>query len=209
MMQNISAVNARVGLHKPKSKWTPEEDALLLRLVNEKGTDTWGHLAESVPDRTGKQCRERWRSKLSYGSVPSEWTADEDRLLTTLQRDHGNCWSQFRLCLPGRSATAIKNRWTSLCRCELAVEVPGREPQPAAPAPCPDPWAAHDAGHSESLGFSEAMDDLAFPDNDALAWDYLVGDLRGETEPFCDTPKAMKPSHVPWATISDCLGWWP
>ena len=50
----------------PKNKWTPEEDKKLIELINENGPfkKKWTIIAEHFPNRTGKQCRERWLSNL-------------------------------------------------------------------------------------------------------------------------------------------------
>jgi hypothetical protein len=42
-------------------RWTVEEHSLLVRLVEDMGTErTWPQIAAKMPGRTGKQCRERW-----------------------------------------------------------------------------------------------------------------------------------------------------
>jgi hypothetical protein len=70
----------------------------------------------SLIRRTGKQCRERWLTKLSPAFTSEAWTAEEDEMLVRLQSIHGNRWSMFRADLAQRSTTAIKNRWVSLRR---------------------------------------------------------------------------------------------
>lgn len=97
-----------------KCRWTKDEDEKLTTLVEEHGAKNWKFLAESIPNRTGKQCRERWLCRLSPGQVRDPWTRSEDETLIDLQRKLGNRWAVFRPHLPGRSATAIKNRWTTL-----------------------------------------------------------------------------------------------
>ena len=46
-----------------KGQWNDSEDDLLRSLVKENGT-TWAVIAEKVPGRTPKQCRERWKHHL-------------------------------------------------------------------------------------------------------------------------------------------------
>lgn len=41
-------------------KWTPEEDTKMKELVKIHGLKKWCTIAESLPGRTGKQCRERY-----------------------------------------------------------------------------------------------------------------------------------------------------
>ena len=43
-----------------KRTWTKEEDSTLLDLVLKNGPGNWSMVAESLPRRTAKQCRERY-----------------------------------------------------------------------------------------------------------------------------------------------------
>jgi len=101
---------------RKKSKWTKEEDRLLLSAIEKTGGTKWSKISEYVPGRTGKQCRERWLVTLSPEIVKGEWTYEEDLALLKLQHEHGNKWARFGSCFPGRSTTSIKNRWTWLTR---------------------------------------------------------------------------------------------
>ncbi len=53
----------RPGLNK--GKWTKEEDKHLVDAVA-KNLSSWGKVAELVPGRTSKQCRERWCHHVSF-----------------------------------------------------------------------------------------------------------------------------------------------
>jgi hypothetical protein len=57
------------SLNKRKiRRWTEAEHATLLRLVTEMGDETcWAAIAEQLPGRTGKQCRERWVNHIGCG----------------------------------------------------------------------------------------------------------------------------------------------
>jgi hypothetical protein len=104
------------SLHKPKARWTPTEDEILIRTIKAKGASNWNSIALSLTDRTGKQCRERWLSKLSPNFTADAWTAEEDEELINLQKEHGNQWALFRVRLTRRSTISIKNRWITLRR---------------------------------------------------------------------------------------------
>ena len=47
----------------PSTQWTDEEDAKLATAVELHGA-RWSTIAEHVPGRTGKQCRERWKNQV-------------------------------------------------------------------------------------------------------------------------------------------------
>jgi hypothetical protein len=134
-------------LHKPKARWTAAEDEALVRAVEERGPQNWNAIALAVAGRTGKQCRERWITKLSPAYRADAWTSEEDGALARLQAEHGNQWARFRAQFPHRSTVSIKNRWVSLRRRQQ------REPEPQQAV------AVVDDRQAQSLAF----DDGALP----------------------------------------------
>lgn len=56
--------------------WAQHEDDAIKQLVASYGTRSWSAISEhilsdyAIPDRTGKQCRERWHNHLG-GSLPN------------------------------------------------------------------------------------------------------------------------------------------
>lgn len=42
-----------------KGPWTPEEDKIIIELVNTYGAENWSMIASHLNGRIGKQCRER------------------------------------------------------------------------------------------------------------------------------------------------------
>jgi hypothetical protein len=122
-----------------KSKWSPEEDELLRQNVNVHGLGNWSLVAQSIPGRNGKQCRERWMNQLCPSLNKDNWTPQEDMVLVQQQRIYGNVWSQIAQFLPGRSPNAVKNRWSWLSRHSvppvfvtriLPFAIPQRPPPP-------------------------------------------------------------------------------
>lgn len=49
---------------KVKGPWSPEEDAVLSRLVSKFGARNWSLIARGIPGRSGKSCRLRWCNQL-------------------------------------------------------------------------------------------------------------------------------------------------
>lgn len=107
-----------------KSKWTPEEDRMLIESVTKHGMSNWSLVATEVSGRTGKQCRERWTNQLCPSLNKDNWTAQEDQILLKQQQLHGNMWSKIAHFLPGRSSNAVKNRWSWLSRHRLSLGRP-------------------------------------------------------------------------------------
>ncbi|EAY13224.1 Myb-like DNA-binding domain containing protein [Trichomonas vaginalis G3] len=96
-----------------RGSWTQQEDEQLIAAVQQLGPKKWIDIAKFVPTRTSKQCRERWHHRLDPSIKHEPFEPWEDRLIIEKQREIGNRWAVIAHQLPGRSASAIKNRWYS------------------------------------------------------------------------------------------------
>jgi hypothetical protein len=99
-----------------KGSWTRQEDETILEYVAQYGTKNWAKLADMLPGRIGKQCRERWRNHLDPDNNHAPWTPEEDALLIELHQQYGNQWVKMATIIKGRSDNHIKNRWNSTLR---------------------------------------------------------------------------------------------
>lgn len=52
------------GRDRVKGPWSPEEDAILSRLVSKFGARNWSLIARGISGRSGKSCRLRWCNQL-------------------------------------------------------------------------------------------------------------------------------------------------
>ena len=105
--------NEPVLKKKYSHTWTQKDDDLLEEAVRIHGACHWRLIAEMVPGRTRKQCRERYCNHLDPRINKKSWSPEEDELLLRLHNQLGNKWSLIKTYLPGRTANSIKNRYTS------------------------------------------------------------------------------------------------
>ncbi|KAL8023102.1 putative Homeobox-like domain superfamily, myb-like transcription factor [Plasmopara halstedii] len=96
-----------------KGPWSVEEDAMLMEMML-KGYDNWRQVSNSIPGRTAKQCRERWRNRLDPSINKSPFTEKEDEAIQQAYEKYGNRWTQIAELLPGRTEDAVKLRWKAL-----------------------------------------------------------------------------------------------
>lgn len=64
-----------------KGPWTPEEDKIVVDMVNKHGARNWSQIAAALRGRVGKQCRERWHNHLKPGIKRAKWTLEEDDII--------------------------------------------------------------------------------------------------------------------------------
>jgi Myb-like DNA-binding domain len=97
--------------------WTKEEDTLLLNLVHTmQWPMKWTIVAQSLPDRTGKQCRERYVNHLNPRLKASDWNPVEDSTIFHLYNTIGSHWAKMSKIIPGRTDNGIKNRFHNIRR---------------------------------------------------------------------------------------------
>jgi len=72
----------------------------------------WKKIAEFFDDRTDVQCLHRWQKVLNPELIKEPWTAEEDRRIVELVKEHGpKKWSLIASKLPGRIGKQCRERW--------------------------------------------------------------------------------------------------
>ncbi|OHS92968.1 Myb-like DNA-binding domain containing protein [Tritrichomonas foetus] len=106
-----------------KGSWTRQEDEVIINFVRIYGCKSWTKLANMLPGRIGKQCRERWLNHLNPDLNRGPWTPEEDQQLLILHEQFGNHWSKISALMPSRADNMIKNRWYSTLSKKTKEEV--------------------------------------------------------------------------------------
>ncbi|XP_043706444.1 transcription factor MYB3R-1-like isoform X2 [Telopea speciosissima] len=102
-----------------KGPWSKEEDDIIIELVNKYGAKKWSTIAQALPGRIGKQCRERWHNHLNPAINKEAWTQEEELVLIQAHQIYGNKWAELTKFLPGRTDNSIKNHWNSSVKKKL------------------------------------------------------------------------------------------
>ena len=94
------------GAEAGAEEGSPEEDSLLV-LYKQSGGN-WAEVAEHIPGRTAKQCRERWCNHINPDIRKGDWSVVEDNIIVSLQKQWGNRWSAIaEVALRGTGDVAI------------------------------------------------------------------------------------------------------
>jgi hypothetical protein len=127
-----------------RQMFSADEDQALRRLVSQFGDRDWIAIASQMPNRTTRQCRERYKSYLSPELTNQPWSDSEDDLLREKFREWGPKWATIAGFFKGRSDVALKNRWATLSarpdgtRFILTPVEPPLVPDVSVPRPHPD-----------------------------------------------------------------------
>jgi hypothetical protein len=121
------------GRKQPSRPFTPEEDALLSQVMKVAACSSWIDIAERIPGRTARQCRDRWENYVCPRNKNGPWTPEEDIILVQKVREHGCRWAKIAKSFDGRSENNVKNRWYTCVRSKSDID------------PLAEPVAPHEA----------------------------------------------------------------
>jgi len=95
---------------RKRNMWSESEDQKLLHFMSIYGT-RWAKIASHIPDRTGKQVRDRYLSVLVANINKEPWTEEEDRVILEKLEEIGPQWCRISDCFEGRTDIQVKNRY--------------------------------------------------------------------------------------------------
>jgi hypothetical protein len=90
--------------------FTEEDLTLLKALVGDVRPIPWKDIAHAL-GRSIRECRETYSH--NWGPIYKDWTREEDETISREIANGGKVW-MLEISLPGRTKSAIKNRWARL-----------------------------------------------------------------------------------------------
>jgi hypothetical protein len=161
-----------------KTKFTADEDALLMQLVSQFGSDDWNQVSRFMGTRNGRQCRERYKNYLNPTLNQSPWTAEEDQILLSQFQQYGAKWNTIAKSFTNRSDLSLRNRYNQLNRqmnrqepvaapatplcgeksADVEMELPEAAGGIVPVTPAPEPWNTSGGFDDEVGGFGDLFD---------------------------------------------------
>jgi myb proto-oncogene protein len=145
--------------------FTEGEDGVLAFLVDPEFCGSWRTAAAQIPGHSACQYGVRWRNYRAPTLSLVPWTPEEDALVIRKVAECGTKWEAIAKEIPRRSDNAIKNRWYTVLKRELAKSSTQPEPVPKdvpGPSLTPQETSIFEDGFSfldnelaEGSGFTE------------------------------------------------------
>jgi N-glycosylase/DNA lyase len=99
-------MNTKTYLH-----FTKDEDSKIISLFEESGIKKWNEIAKYLPNRSGKNCRDRYMNHLKQNFETENWFNEDDDNLFKLVAKYGRKWLKISKHFPGKTLDSIKKRF--------------------------------------------------------------------------------------------------
>ena len=108
-------------------KWfTPDEDKIILEGISPSKKKNWKEIAQKIPGRTARQCRDRYNNSLKNKIEKKPWTIEEAETIIKKFFEVGPKWVTISAFLDGRSGNNVKNRWHKYINKNQKYKLPER-----------------------------------------------------------------------------------
>jgi hypothetical protein len=94
-----------------KIRFSSDQDALIKHLAESTPTPTWTEIAGHIPNKSSKQCRERYQHFLAPDIQRQPWSPFDDARLLHWHHFLGSNWAAIAQFFPGRTNNDVKNRF--------------------------------------------------------------------------------------------------
>ena len=94
-------------------KWTPEEDALLLKVVKSFKGRSWKDIAKNFKNKDSLQCFSRFK-RIRPGLNRGPWTKEEDDEILKLIHIHGSNWAKISKIIGTRNGKQVRDRYINV-----------------------------------------------------------------------------------------------
>jgi len=130
----IPKASKKSDSNRKRNLWTVTEDEQLLHFMSVYGSQ-WAKIASHIPNRTGKQVRDRYLSALVSNINRNAWTEEEDRTILRMLEEMGPQWCRIAEALDNRTDIQVKNRYNTYLKkngVTCSAEVTTAEASPKA-----------------------------------------------------------------------------
>ena len=101
-----------------KGAWGKDEDSKLICLYKKYGRN-WAAISKEMPQRTGKQIRDRFLNSLDARYKRGKFSEEEDKMILKYHKIYGNQWAKIAKKIKTRTGDMIKNRFYSSLKKEI------------------------------------------------------------------------------------------
>jgi hypothetical protein len=94
--------------------FTNDEDKKIKYLFEVGEIKEWDNIAEYLPNRSGKSCRDRYMNHLKQNFETENWLKEEEDILLNLVAKKGRNWLKISKHIPGKTPDSIKKRFRQI-----------------------------------------------------------------------------------------------
>jgi hypothetical protein len=103
--------------------FTNKEDEKIRYLFEEVGIKKWDKIAEYLPNRSGKSCRDRYMNHLNQNFETENWLEEENDNLLNLVGKYGRNWLKISKYILGKKPDSIKKRFHQILSNQNGKEI--------------------------------------------------------------------------------------